>query len=241
MFNQVQAKILSIPSRIENAYILSNQLNSLGIEASIFKAVSIHESISCPTLWNHDYIDSTELPPKLPGSTTYETWHKRPNAYNAWKCHRNMMRDFNRDHHTDSTKASHLLLVEDDSFIYEEEFKKQIYNFFHGFTRAREPDMVYFGWYSNGHLDLDDSITYGDTTLYRFKGGAGFHGVLLSYDTVIRLLNMPPVGPFDAIAGRLQETGHINAYAVYPASIIQLDGHSFVEGHHLSKPKRDKI
>lgn len=239
MFESVQAKILTITPRLSQANEVHKQLIDIGIRTEKFRAISPEESpanISCLV----NYIDSTELPPKFPGSIDYSTWYNRPNAYNAWKCHRQMMLDFLRDSKKDMN-LSYLLLVEDDAFIYEEEFKKQLNDVLTYNIECAKPSMVYFGWYSNGHIDLNKSTKLGDTTVYEFKGGAGFHGVLLHYSTVVTLLNIHPIGPYDYIAGRLQTNNVINAYAVYPASIIQLDGHSFVEGHHLSKPKRDKI
>lgn len=172
--------------------------------------------------------DTNELPPIYSATTDYMTWRTKPNAYNAWKGHREIFRQFLE------TGKEYLFLLEDDALIIEEDMEKAL-----RFIERNTFDMLYFGWYSNGHLgDVVD--TEDDLKLRHFSGGAGFHGVLIKREIVDFLYGMLPLGPYDWIAGLIQKHSNVKAYAVYPAVIIQKDGHSYVEGHHLSKPSRYK-
>lgn len=228
LYQNVNVRCLVLDKRIEQWKKLNESLLAIGIECKPFIAGS-------GTELKVDLVDTNEYPPIYPSTTTYPTWRNRPNAFNAWKAHRAIFQS-----HLESDKE-YLLLLEDDAVIFNDDFSTLINsNSFCQWIISSKLDMFYFGWYSNGHLhDINrEKMCIGDLEIKRFIGGAGFHGVLIRSSLVKYLASLPPIGPYDWIAGFLQEAGLITAYAVYPSVIMQASGHSYVEGHHLDKPDR---
>lgn len=210
---------LTLDKRYEMALQLKEQVKStLGLNTELFVAGDGKSGLK------YDRIDERELPPMDKNySTTYPTWSARPNAYNAWKCHKAIF---------EKCKSNeNLLLLEDDSEL-SEDFHSHVTNVEHFF--ANNPwDMIYFGCYH--HM----SIKTEDDSVIRMNGGGGFHGVLITPQIRSILLNWPPYGPYDWLMGRLHP--YHNCYAIYPSIINQRSGFSFVEGCNLDKPPRDKL
>lgn len=219
--NKIDVKCLVLDKRYNDWLGLQKQCN----EAGFYPVPFVCGDGSNKNL-SYNRIDDNELPPRFTHSTTYPTWWARPNAYNAWKAHRAMMEDsvkHNRD----------LLILEDDAELssdFNEIFNSKPVQEFYD---SNYWDMLYLGWYSNGHL----SNTWYDF-VYRMNGGAGFHGVILKLDFMKDLIKTNPIGPFDETCGRLQKNNVINAFAIYPAIINQKSGFSYVENSNLEKPDR---
>ena len=169
----------------------------------------------------YDHIDTEESPPVLPRSTSYPTWWNRPNAYNAWQCHKKILQRARAD----GTQS--LLLLEDDSI-----FESDFHDVMKGASLENwQFDMLYLGWYSNGHLHNTPN-----KHVMAMRGGGGFHGVILNRRIIELLAAVDPIGPYDWICGQIHHK-KMNCYAIYPDVITQQDGHSYVEGHHLTKPR----
>lgn len=173
---------------------------------------------------DYQHIDVEECPPMLPGSTDYPTWWNRPNAFNAWLCHKQIITRAKKE------GVESLLLLEDDS-VFEEDFDEVMTN---AHLDRCGFDMLYLGWYSNGHLHSTPN-----QNLKIMRGGGGFHGVILNRRIIELLDAVEPKGPYDWICGK-RHHHQMNCYAVYPDVITQRDGHSYVEGHHLTKPRVDR-
>lgn len=218
ILNKIDRSIcLTLDKRHEMATELQTQCKTKGINVELFVAGDASKSLK------YDYVDGDELPPRTPYTTNYPTWLNRPNAYNAWQCHREI---FKR-----CKKGENLLLLEDDSELSEDfdEMVAKVDPFF-----AENPwDMIYFGCYHFNSLDTSSP------DVKRMNGGGGFHGVLITSKIITTLLGYPPYGPYDWITG--QHHQYINAYAIYPSIINQRSGFSFVEGSNLDKPDRYKL
>ena len=189
--SKICSVILTIHKRREQSNKLLEQCLDCGIHNTVqFFAFNPYTD---KDTFKIDYIDGTDLPPHYTNSINYPTWFNRPNAYNAWKCHHQIMMDFAKKRYPADT--NYLLMLEDDAFIYEDEFKSQLALLEESLQQGANIPMLYFGWYSNGNFDMHDTIgANGKTLAYRFSGGAGFHGVLLRRDTVQFLLDFLPIG-----------------------------------------------
>lgn len=177
----------------------------------------------------YDHIDTDFLPPTLVGSINYPTWHERPNAYNAWKCHREIFLRFIR------TKEEYLLLLEDDVFI-EDDAEEIIGDDLENLIKTYNADMVYLGSYNatkHGRLEAPNILS-----LPRLSGVGGFHAVIMNRNIVRELLDFGKTGPFDWQAAKSIHGNGFRCLAVTPSVITQRDGFSYVEGHELKKPDR---
>ena len=58
----------------------------------------------------YNYVDTNDLPPIYSDGIQYTTWYKRPNAYNVWKCHQQILNEFVHNHY-----RGYILLLEDDA------------------------------------------------------------------------------------------------------------------------------
>jgi len=180
----------------------------------------------------YDYIDRKDLPPVYENSIDYPTWWVRPNAFNAWHCHKQIMSRF----YNDQAKPERLLLLEDDIEL-SEEFEDIVWAI-DPFIQSNKWDMLYFGCYQNG-MSEDYSC---EKTLHlrKMRGGGGFHGVAMTREIVGQLLEFAPIGPFDWVTGKYLHPKY-RCYGVYPTIINQVDGYSFVEDCNLTKPSKWSI
>lgn len=213
-----RAICLTLDKRYDMACQLQEQCKEKGINIELFIAGSGSKPLK------YDYIDSEELPKRTPYSTDYPTWFARPNALNAWNCHREI---FLR-----CKENENLLLLEDDSELSEDflEMIEKTEDFFNN----NHWDMVYFGCYHFNSLKTEHP------NIMKMNGGGGFHGVLISGHVRKELLSFPPIGPYDWIVGKYLHQ-YYNCYAIYPSIINQKSGFSFVEGCVLNKPDRTKL
>ena len=173
------------------------------------------------------FVDVDSLPPKVEFCTTYPTWHKTPNAYNAWLSHRKMIMN-SLDHGKD-----HILILEDDITI-ESDFK-EIWDECEPWLDEHEWDMIYFGAYHNS--------SFTDTDNYHIKklnGSAGWHAVLLNETIMKRVVDWDALGPFDWMSSvAVHPNSH--CYGIWPSIVSQRSGYSYVEGGDLKKPSRYHI
>lgn len=217
----MEVKCLVLDKRYDDWLVLNEQLKKNGIDNAV-PFIAGRGEYDLP----YSMIDKEELPPLFYNSTTYPTWRNRPNAYSAWKCHKKMIED---------SAGNDLLLLEDDAVLCDD-FDELLEKSLSYLSETKLGwDMLYLGWYSNGHL-----IDTKHENVKRMVGGAGFHGVVLRGFATELLSKCYPTAPFDEIAGRLQKDGVLRAYAVYPSIIVQKSGFSYVEGSNLEKPERYK-
>jgi hypothetical protein len=178
------------------------------------------------TVLKYDFYDDKELPPYYGRySIDYPTWYKRPNAYNAWKCHKKMMEmalSINHDI---------VLLLEDDAFP-ESDFQ-QILDDSAEFLESNSWDMLYLGHYSNHHLQ-----DIGHKYVHRTYGSGGFHGVIIKKPVLEALIGFYPIGPYDWISGKYIHS-KFNCFAITPCILSQDSGYSYVEDSKLIKPDRN--
>lgn len=177
----------------------------------------------------YNHIDVKELPPRYPTSTDYPTWWARPNAYNAWLCHKKIFEE------AYAAGYKYILLMEDDAVVEQD---------FHEILAKVEPtlekldwSMLYFGAY---HYE-GSSLPTENPNLLKAAGCGGFHGVVLRRDVIAELIHNfgNAIGPWDWVTGRYLHSVY-NCYTVYPGIINQRDGiFSYVEDQVLQKPKRD--
>ena len=221
MIDQIDLAIcLTLDKRIEYAKTIVTSAKNYGIDVDLFLA----GDGSIDLLYDH--VDINSLPPRYEQSLNYPSWTGRTNAYNAWLCHRKMI------HKALSSGAKNLMILEDD-IIFEEDFS-EILEKVTPFFNSNKWDMIYFGWYSNDHLQPTDN-----EHVYRMMGGGGFHGVLINRNVLELLFEYHPLGPYDFISGVFLHD-KIKAYAIYPCIISQMSGYSYVEGGTLEKPDRHK-
>lgn len=209
---------LTLDKRIEIATELKEQCASKCLDVELFIAGGGAKPVK------YDYIDSDDLPPRTPYTTTYPTWLNRPNAFNAWQCHREI---FKR-----CKKGENLLLLEDDSEL-SDDFNELIEKTNPFFTKNKW-DMIYLGCYHFNSKRTDDE------NVMRMNGGGGFHGVIIKANIIENLLRWDPIGPYDWITGQYLHQYH-PCYAIYPSIINQRSGFSYVEGSNLDKPDRYKL
>ena len=222
LIQQIQrATCLTLDKRIDWATSVIPAAAKYGIDVELFIA---GDGTNPDISYNH--IDLNELPPLYPQSLNYPSWTTKPFAYNAWQCHTKIIRQAQQD------GIGNLLMLEDDIF-FEEDFI-EILDKIEDFFNSNAWDMIYFGWYSSGHLKETDN-----EHVYRMMGGGGFHAVLLSRYMIECLSDVPPLGPYDFITGVFFHQ-NINAYAIYPSIISQRNGFSNVEQGTLDKPDRYK-
>lgn len=220
MGTQIRTICLNLDLRLDNW--LTNILPK-------WKAIGIHpESFICGSSnldYQYNHQDEQIIPQKYSNSINYPTWFARPNAYNAWKCHRKIFEIayFSGD--------NALLLLEDDA-IPEDDFV-DIYEKCKDYLNNNPIDMLYFGCYSNGNL-----IDIGHKYIKRMNGGGGFHGVLLNRNIMKQLLAFAPLGPYDWMTQEYIHPYH-KCYAITPCIISQESGYSYVENNTLVKPDRN--
>lgn len=220
----MRAICLTLDKRLKyvESYIVPEFKRRLNIDVELFIA---GDGLSVQRPYN--YIDDNmQLPCRLAKSTTYPTWFNRPNAYNAWKCHRAIFEKFILD------GDDKFLLLEDDVFI-QEDFEEILGNNLDDVVL--DYDMLYLGSYNaskRGILQYPNILR-----LPMLSDAGGFHAVILNKTVVKRLLELPPYGPYDWMASTYIH-GNYECYAIWPSIISQKDGYSFVEGHDLIKPSR---
>lgn len=211
-----KAICLTLDKRYEMALELQAQFKPKGIDVELFIAGGGAKPLK------YDFIDSDEIPPRDRNySIDYPTWYARPNAFNAWKCHREIF----------LRAKGNLLLLEDDSVL-SDDFDEILANT-NEFLSVNPWDMVYFGCYQDGK-----STKTSHPNVLKLGGAGGFHGVLMNQKIIKNLLNWPPYGPYDWITGTYLHQ-YYNCYAIYPCIINQRSGFSFVENCNLEKPPRD--
>jgi|15BtaG_2_1085339.scaffolds.fasta_scaffold00003_167 hypothetical protein len=196
------------------------QLKILGVEVEAFIAGDGGYNLE------YDHIDSQELPVYC-GGIDYPTWYKRPNAYNAWKCHKKMLEQCVEQ------DVEYVLFLEDDVQVhedYEEVTRQAIRDLSYNHI-----DMLYLGHYGTKHNSRKTNVP----NVVRMSGGGGWHSVIIHNRVMKQLLriNDVPYGPFDWQCGQ-QIHKQFDCYGLNPSVITQIDGHSYVEGHHLDKPGR---
>ncbi len=177
----------------------------------------------------YDHIDTKDLPPRYPNSTDYPTWWARPNAYNAWLCHKKIFEE------AYAAGYKYILLMEDDAVV-EKDFSEILAKVE---TTLDEIDwsMLYFGAY---HYQGSSSPT-NNPHLLKANGCGGFHGVIIRRDVIAELVHNfnQAIGPYDWLVGRYLHCMY-NCYTIYPGIINQRDNiHSYVEDQILHKPPRD--
>lgn len=176
---------------------------------------------------SYNLLDDDILPPKYENSTNYPTWWARPNAYNAWKSHHQMILE------SIDRQDGRVLFLEDDIELAED--FDEVWCSAYKKLQMLSWDMLYLGWYSNGGLtDTDNEY------IKKITGPvAGLHGVIITQSILLEMATWLPLGPYDEM---LQSIHHkYNCYAIYPSIILQRDNQfSFVEGHTLGKPDRWK-
>lgn len=183
----------------------------------------------------YDMVDTNELPPKLQYSTDYPSWHQRPAAYNAWKCHHQIF------HNAVVDGEDHLFLLEDDVVIADnfEETASDIEQLKCEFAA----DLLYLGSYNatrNGQKLYQSMFGSSPFLLPNLSECGGFHAIILSRKALKRLILLPPCSPFDTLASRYLH-GFLKCIALYPSIISQRSGHSFVEDRYLNKPTEEPL
>lgn len=211
-------QLLLLDNRLEDLPRIRKECNSIGwdIKPNLVGDGSVD--------LQYFHVDIDDLPPKYDMCTDYPTWHKRPNAYNAWLSHRKMMTV------ALSNGRDHLLILEDDITI-EPDFK-DIWSECEEWFDTHDWDMIYFGAYHN-------NTTY-DTDNYHIKklrGSAGWHAVLLNERVMKTMVNWKALGPFDWMSSKLIHPNS-NCYGIWPSIVSQKSGYSFVEDSNLEKPSR---
>lgn len=215
-----RCELLILDKRLDNIAPLIKQITDLDIPIDLFIAGDGTRKV------DYNHIDIQELPPRFPNSINYPTWWTRPNAYNAYLCHKKILEKAIKDN------ISNILLLEDDAFL-EDDFE-EIFNKAWNFLSNTSWDMIYFGGY---HHTGSWEKTKNENVL-RLKGSGGFHGVLLQKHIAEELLSFGPIGPTDWISGKFIHQLY-NCYAIYPSIISQNDKQfSYVEGCELTKPSR---
>lgn len=212
--------ILTLDKRLEDAKNLKTSLKSKNIDAQLFVAGYPEKDTNI----QYNYIDTLSFPPIYIGGIDYRTWYSRPNAFNAWKCHRKIFLEALEN------DVDNLFLLEDDSIL-EDDFD-EILESCESFFKTRHWDMIYFGCYHN-----NNSIETSNENVLKMGGGGGFHAVLMNKEILNELVKAHPIGPFDWIAGKFLHSEY-DCYAIYPCIISQKSGYSFVEGQDLTKPER---
>jgi len=224
MLNQIdQIVILTLDKRYDLAQELVAQYNRILLpytnkSAELFVVGDGKHDVK------YDLVDSDELPPRLPHSTTYPTWWKHPNAFNAFKSHTAIFKRFLE------TGGRRLLLMEDDAYIWDD--AADIYNQNADFLYNMS-DITYLGGYNRR-----GTYTKINNSLIKCHGTAGFHGIILRDFSIKELLKCGPRGPYDESCHLYVQKSQ-NAYQIYPSVITQRPGISYVEGgNYLPKPDR---
>lgn len=214
----MKAYCLTLDKRISNFGKICQDALDLGIEVQPFICGEGHLDLK------YDHIDQNVTPPVYDKSTWYQSWWDKPNAYNAWLCHKKMI-----NLALESGEKEVLFLEDDIRFEYDFE---RIWGDTKQVLDKMQWDMIYLGWYSNGNL-VDEKI---HPNIFRMNGGGGFHGVLIKRHMLKYMKELPAYGPLDWCMGQVHS--QFSCYAIYPSIINQEDGFSYIEGHHLTKPDR---
>ena len=161
-------------------------------------------------------VDTDELPPDLEGSCPRESWRARPNAYNAWKAHREIIK--NGIHHN----AENLLIVEEDCVLRPSYFD-WVLNGASEFLMTQNWDMIYFGSYyrKSSSIEVHPNVI-------RMAGETGWHCVLINKRMFDVLLSLPALGPMDWLCADRIHQKHI-CYGLTPSVALQLETYSAVE------------
>lgn len=172
----------------------------------------------------YDRLDTNELPPAFHQSINYPTWWKRPNAYQAWLSHKEMMKKCLRE------KMGSVLFLEDDS-TFTKNFD-DIIPIVEDFAISNEWDMFYLGSYAK---PIDVMFVHPNIIKLGGQPAGGFHAVCLKRHIMEKLINFPPYGPFDWLCQQYLHKIY-KCFAVCPSIIKQSSGWSFVEDQPLEKP-----
>jgi hypothetical protein len=177
----------------------------------------------------YDHIDVSGPPMRYSNSTDYPTWWARPNAYNAWLCHKKIFEE------SYAAGYKYILLMEDDAVVEQD---------FHEILAKVEPTLEQLDWsmlYFGAYHYQGSSFPTASSNLLKANGCGGFHGVIIRRDVIAEFVHNynHPIGPWDWVTGRYIHSTY-NCYTIYPGIINQRDGiHSYVEDTILHKPPRD--
>ena len=176
--------------------------------------------------YKYSIYDTDEFPPVYSQSIQYPSWWARPNAYNAWKTHNYMLKlSLER-------KYESVLFLEDDILITENYDKQE--DLIKGFSKHNIWDMFYLGSF----LNVESNNSYDVVPLYGNAGG--WHAVALKKDVIKKLIQFPPLGPYDWMCQKfIQINSNYLCYAANPCFIRQRGAFSYVEGHYLGRREED--
>jgi hypothetical protein len=223
-----QSVVMTLDKRLAIANELIKQYNEVlypttGVTAQLF--VSGDGSMKDV---HYDRIDTNERPPKLPLSTDYPSWWKKPGTFQCHCSQRVVLKRF-----LDSGLGT-LLLLEDDAYFQDDFWT--IFNHCAAFFQEHQWDCIYLGGYNNSH-----SYERVGEHILRCRGSAGFHAIILRRPIIQSLLELGPIGPMDEIAAKHLHKTH-NCYQIYPEIVSQRDNEfSYVENAILDKPRRDYL
>lgn len=217
-----KAVCLVLDKRYDSWYnIRKDFLVKCGIEPDLFLAGDGELIKDSP----YSHLDINSLPPLMGLSTDYPTWWARPNAYNAYLCHKKIIEEALTEN------VQNLMIIEDDVIV--ENDVNAIMEEVLDYLNDKPWDMLYLGHYENGR---SVRVT---PKLKRLFGSGGFHGVIIKNKLFEEILSYGPIGPMDNICGRFIHDRY-KCYAVYPCVVSQISGFSYVEQNYLEKPTRYK-
>ena len=178
----------------------------------------------------YDKVDNNEKPPSTqsgskigglalstsnhPMPETSKSWMNRPNAYNAWKSHKEMMNIVLDE------GASNALFLEDDAY-FTNDFVENLQQ-----IEYEEWDGLWLGSYHRGNQSHYDM--YEKFEIKLSQGHAGFHACILKRNVIEEVVKHPPIGPIDLILGSVISSRYDFGVCV-PNLAIQRSTHSFVE------------
>ena len=177
---------------------------------------------------HYDRIDTNDKPPKLPLSTDYPSWWKKPGTFQCHLSQRVVLQRF-----LDSGLDT-LLLLEDDAYFQDDFW--QIFSHCAAFFQEHNWDCIYLGGYNNSH-----SYERIHEHILKCRGSAGFHAVILKRKIIEALLSYGIIAPLDEICAKHIHRTH-DCYEIYPEIVSQRDNEfSYVENAILDKPARDHL
>ena len=158
----------------------------------------------------YDKVDNNEKPL----TSGQHSWVERPNAYNAWKCHKEMMNIVLEE------GASNALFLEDDAY-FTNDFVENLQQ-----IEYKEWDGLWLGSYHGGNPAGYEM--YEKFKIEQSQRHAGFHACILKRNIIEKLVTYDPIGPIDWILGSKMAKQY-NFYVCVPSLAIQRSTHSFVE------------
>ena len=158
----------------------------------------------------YDKVDNNEKPL----TSGQHSWVERPNAYNAWKCHKEMMNIVLEE------GVGNALFLEDDAY-FTNDFVENLQQ-----IEYKEWDGLWLGSYHGGNptgYEMREKFK-----IERSERHAGFHACILKRNIIERLVTYDPIGPMDQILGS-KMANQYNFCVCTPSLAIQRSTHSFVE------------